>query len=82
MTKVLYKLSSRNKVPVLNEIMTEFSLQSDEIDQEFGVQLIDPVASDYCILVEEEALKKIDSQYDIEGPFSNPTIDTFGPPEN
>jgi len=82
MTKVLYTLSSRDKAPMLNEVMTEFSLLSDEIDQEFGVQLIDPVAGDYCVLIEEEALKKIDSQYDIEGPFSNPKIDTFGPPEN
>lgn len=82
MTKVLLTLHGRAKKPTIDEVMEELGLSPEEIDRDHGVQMIDPVAGDYSILVAEEAAKRVSPAHaDVSGPYANPEIETFGPPE-
>jgi len=75
-------LNGWTKEPTVDEVMEELGLTQEEIDREYGVQMIDPVAGDYVILVEEEAAKRVSSAHaDVSGPYANPRIEPFGPPE-
>ena len=66
----------------LQELMQVLQLKPDEVDMEYGAQLIDPAAGDYVILVEESVAGQIDPQLgEISGPYSDPVIETFGPPQ-
>ena len=83
MGKVLLTLHGRGVDLTLEELIEELQLQADEVDMEYGVQLIDPAAGDYVILVEEAAARRIDSeQAGVSGPYSDPVIETFGPNES
>lgn len=82
MGKVLLTLHGRGEDPQLELLMQELRLLEEEVDIEYGLQLIDPVAGDYVILVEEEAARRIDpDQFSVSGPYSNPEIEAFGPPK-
>ncbi|TPV93446.1 MAG: hypothetical protein B7733_20425 [Myxococcales bacterium FL481] len=82
MTKVMLTLSGRSTEPKLSDVISELALKEEEVDLEYGVQMIDPVAGDYVILVEEAAaLRVTGSDPSVEGPFSNPRIEAFGPPQ-
>jgi hypothetical protein len=83
MTKVLLTLHGRGANLTLEKLMRELKLQAEEVDIEYGVQLIDPAAGDYVVLVEESAAQRIDpDQVALSGPYSDPTIENFGPPES
>ncbi len=80
--KVLVTLHGRNIEPTVEELMSEFGLTADELDTEYGVQMIDPAAGDYVVLVDQVAAQRIASEYaEVSGPYSDPKIETFGPPE-
>jgi hypothetical protein len=53
----------------------------DEIDAEFGVVSIDPDQNLYTVLVDERAASAAAGRPGVEGPFSNPRIEPFGPPK-
>ena len=53
----------------------------EEIDAEFGVVPIDPDNHLYTVLVDEQASARVAGQPGVEGPFSNPRIEPFGPPQ-
>lgn len=83
MGKVLITLHDRSEEPIIEQVMHELDLQPDELDVEYGVQLIDPAVGDYVILVDEEAARRIaPDQVGVSGPYSNPRIEPFGPPES
>ena len=63
MAKVMYVLNALREEPDFETIKKNLNLQDDDIDQDFGVQIVDSVAGDYCILIEEKVLEKIDSGY-------------------
>jgi hypothetical protein len=65
----------------LNQVYQKLGLSSDEVDSAFGVVNIDPKRNLYTILVEEEAARKVSGRPEVKGPFSNPKIETFGPPK-
>jgi hypothetical protein len=83
MSKVMVSIQSRESPPQFEEVKTRYGLTDDEIDPQFGVVEIDPVDGTYAILVEETAAEKITDRpgWTVQGPYSNPTIEPFGPPQ-
>ncbi len=83
MGKVMLTVQNIGVDLTLDELMNELNLQPGEIDLEFGIQPLPPTPGDYVILVEESAARRIDPNYSgVSGTYSNPIIETFGPPEN
>lgn len=83
MSKVMLTINHRPTEPKLQDLMQKLQLNEDEVDMEYGVQLIDPVAGDYVILVEEAAALRVSGEYpeEVSGPYADVKIETFGPPE-
>ena len=55
-------------------------LAPGELDQDFGVVPIDPEKSLYSILVDENAIGRLEQPpVAVQGPYSNPRIATLGP---
>jgi hypothetical protein len=78
MATVMMTIHAPGGEPGLPEIMKKYGLAQSEIDQNFGVV---PLGNDdYTILVESSAAHKIspDTDWDTEGPYSNPKIEPFG----
>ena len=83
MPKVMLTLHGKKSEPKIEDVMQELKLKAGELDEEFGVQMIDPAAGDYAILIEEEVARRIDpDQAEVSGPYANPKIETFGPPKS
>jgi hypothetical protein len=56
-------------------------IERDRIDAEFGVVSIDPEQNLYTVLVDEQVAAQAAERPGVEGPFSNPRIEPFGPPK-
>jgi hypothetical protein len=83
MAKVMVTIQSQDSPPQLEEVKIRYGLVDDEIDPQFGVVEIDPADGTYVILVEETAAEKIADcpGWKVQGPYSNPPIAPFGPPQ-
>jgi hypothetical protein len=83
MGKVMVNITSPSGQPSLAEIQNRYGISAEELDREFGVVAVDPEANVYTVLVDEQAAAKItpDAEWNVEGPFSNPKIEPFGPPQ-
>jgi hypothetical protein len=84
MAKIMVSFEVAGAAPTVEELKERFGLSDEEIDASFGVVEIDPQTHTYTILVEESAAEKVQpggSIGKVEGPFSNPRIEPFGPPE-
>jgi len=84
MAKVMVTFQAEGPAPTIAELQQRFSITDDEIDYSFGVVEVDPKDHTYTILVEESAVDKVQPYgriTKVEGPFSNPRIEPFGPPE-
>lgn len=83
MAKVMMTLRCEVQ-PTLDQVRERYRLDLDEIDESFGVVEIDPDERLYTIRVEEAAAKKFSDTDDwkVEGPYSDPGIEPFGPPES
>jgi hypothetical protein len=53
----------------------------DTIDPDFGVVLIDPADDKYAVMVDERSADRALGTEGVEGPFANPKIEPFGPPQ-
>ena len=62
------------------DVKRKLDLDAAEIDEGFGVVCVSPEQNLYTILVDEEAAKKAAGKEGVEGPYSNPRIEPFGPP--
>jgi hypothetical protein len=84
MAKVMMTVRWQAGAPTIGDIKQRFSLTDKEIDSTFGVVEVDPDEHIFTFLVEENSASKVKSGVDIsvEGPFSNPRIEPFGPPES
>lgn len=56
-------------------------LAEEELDADFGVVNIDPEQGLYAVLVDEQTAERLSGEKGVEGPFANPPIEPFGPPE-
>ncbi len=78
MSKVMVSIRYRGETPTLDEIRSRYALSESEIDARFGATRVsDGVVT---VLVDAEAADKLTPTDDwvIEGPFSNPSVQTTG----
>ena len=85
-TKLLYTLTWKEGQPSVEQICAEYGLEPEELDPKFGIIEIDPEQHLYSILVDEEAVQRLEKRegqepLGLEGPFSDARIAPFGPPE-
>ena len=81
MTKVMVNIETDGPCPTLDELQRRYQLSDGEIDKDFGVVEVDNHV--YTILVDQRAAQRITPTEDWKcaGPFANPRIAPFGPPE-
>lgn len=56
-------------------------LAEDEVDEDFGLVSLDPERGTYAVLVRAEAGSRAAARPGAKGPYENPRIRPFGPPE-
>ena len=85
---VLMMVEGRDGPPTPAAAAKQLGVDVGDIDSEFGVVLVDPRQSLYCVEVPPERLPQSDAASEgaeYRGPFSNPKIEPFGierpPPE-
>ena len=83
MAKVMITIEAPGEPPTVAELRRRYKLAKHDIDEGFGVVEVDPAEHVYTVLVEESAAAKIQpgEGWQVEGPYSNPRIEPFGPPE-
>jgi hypothetical protein len=64
----------------LAEIQVKYQLRPDQVGSTFGVVSVRPEDHLYAVLVDEQVASRIEGGEDVVGSFSNPKIETFGPP--
>jgi len=84
MPKVMVTIQAPDNPPTIADLRRQYKLNEDEIDTSFGVVEVDPTEHVYTVLVEEGAAAKIqpNEMWTVRGPYSNPRIQPFGPPES
>ena len=65
----------------LAKVRERLGLKSNQIDADFGVVNIDPKKNLYTVLVDEGVAESLGGSANVQGPFSNPRIESFGPPK-
>jgi hypothetical protein len=80
MAKVMVTLRLEPQQASLPEVRRLLGLAPEEVDPGFGVVNISPAEHLYTILVEEQAAARVGDADQVEGVFSNPRIEPFGPP--
>ena len=66
--------------------MAQLGLAPEEVDTDFGLVALDPETGTYALLVAQAAGERVTAKDGADqpaagGPFSNPVIEPFGPPE-
>ena len=65
----------------LDAAAARLGVAPEDLDAEYGVVPIDPEHHLYSVMAEERAIAGTGARPGTEGPFSNPRIEPFGPPE-
>ena len=79
---VMFTIAFPGGRPSLREASFRLGVEASALDDSFGVALIDSCRGLYAVMVNEHAAAGLHTQgVELEGPFSNPAIGTFGPPE-
>jgi hypothetical protein len=81
MAKVMVTLRLEPEQASLPEVRRLLGLAPEEVDPGFGVINISPAEHLYTILVDEAAAARVGDADQVEGVFSNPRIEPYGPPE-
>ncbi len=90
MTRQMVTIRCPGQPPTTAEVRSRYGLDPDDLDESFGVVEIDPNDALYAVLVNEAAAATIrgattgeqDQPWESRGPFANPRIAPFGPPES
>lgn len=69
-----------SKKASLASVCKQLALGPEELDRDFGVVAISPEDGLYAVLMDEKAADRIESVEGVQGVFSNPRIEPFGPP--
>jgi hypothetical protein len=88
-TKSLCTIQWKKGIPTLDDVCASFQLDKSDVDEDFGVVEIDPDDHLYSIMVEESRIAQVDPKWaeveteegTLRGPFSNPPVEPFGPPQ-
>ena len=64
----------------LTSVRAKYALGPHDVDHNFGVTCISPEKNLYAILVTDTVADRIEGSEGVTGAFSNPKIETFGPP--
>ncbi|HET6749119.1 MAG TPA: hypothetical protein VFL71_07645 [Actinomycetes bacterium] len=81
MARVMVTMRLAPEQATLEEVRRLLGLAAEEVDPAFGVVNISPAEHLYTILVDQDAAARIADAPQVEGVFSNPRIEPFGPPE-
>ena len=65
----------------LSAVKKKLKLTADELDSHFGLVPLDAAKKLYAILVDEKVAERLEGSTGVVGSYSNPRIETFGPPE-
>ncbi len=82
MSKVMVTLKLDPEQASLAHVRESLGIGSEEIDDDFGVIAVQPEENLYAVLVEQDTADRVQGTEGVEGPFSNPKIEPFGPPSN
>jgi hypothetical protein len=80
MGRVMLTLNGGGSAPSLDEVARRLEVRPAQLDADFGVVLIDPDRHLYTVRGDEDAAAAAAERDGVEGPFSNPRIEPFGPP--
>jgi hypothetical protein len=80
--KALMTIRSEHGPPTLEAAARQLGVDVTAIDAQFGVIPIDPTQGLYSVEVDAAQLPaEVAGQEPYRGPFSNPRIESFGPPD-
>ena len=65
----------------LRDAVRRLRLADDEVDTAYGLVAVDPARHVYALLVTPSAGERIRGTSGAGGPYANPRIEPFGPPE-
>ena len=81
MAKRLLTVRLEMDTPTVADVSRHLDVSEADVDLDFGVVLIDPDDKRYAVMVNEDVVPKATRARDVAGPFSNPRIETAGPPK-
>lgn len=85
MKRVLFSFRlPKGTPPTVAVVCLRLGFTPDEVDEAYGVVLIDDEDDTYVVRVDERAAARVDAKWrsPSDGSFSDPRIEPFGPPEN
>ncbi len=82
MPKVMVTLKLDPEHASVDDVRQSLGIGAEEIDDDFGVISVSPEKSLYAVLVEPETADRVQGTDGVEGQFSNPKIEPFGPPQS
>jgi len=65
----------------ISEVRKKLGIEPEQIDESFGVIDVSPQEHLYAVLVDEDVATEVSGKPDVEGAYSNPKIEPFGPPQ-
>jgi hypothetical protein len=63
----------------LDHVRRRFGVDAREVDEEYGLVLIEPQKHLYVAMLDAEAAERVRGQPGVEGVYSNPRIEPIGP---
>jgi hypothetical protein len=66
----------------LEDAVRKLGLAPDEVDRDYGLVPTDPEHGSFVLLVTAAAGERIGILPGVSGPYSNPRIEPYGPPES